>query len=90
MLDIAVDVDITHTWIGDLRVALASPDGHEVVLHAREGRSDDDILQTFTVENEVDLRSFVGRPATGDWQLSVSDHARRDVGKLNRWAMTIR
>jgi subtilisin-like proprotein convertase family protein len=88
--DIAVDVDISHTYIGDLRVSLSNPGSREVVLHAREGRSADDIQRTYTVEDEAGLRDFVGQPANGDWALSVSDHASRDVGKLNRWALTLR
>jgi subtilisin-like proprotein convertase family protein len=86
---IAVDVDITHTWIGDLRVVLSNPVGQEVVLHARQGQSADDIQRRYTIEDEPDLRDFIGQPADGDWMLSVSDHAKRDVGKLNRWGLTL-
>jgi subtilisin-like proprotein convertase family protein len=86
---IAVDVDITHTWIGDLRIVLADPTGREVILHAREGQAADDIQRRYTIEDEPDLRGFIGQPADGEWVLSVSDHARRDVGKLNRWALLL-
>jgi subtilisin-like proprotein convertase family protein len=88
--EITVDVDITHTYIGDLQVSLKNPANHEVVLHAREGRSTDDIQRTYTVDDEPALRDFIGQPANGDWVLSVSDHAWRDVGKLNRWGLTLR
>jgi subtilisin-like proprotein convertase family protein/subtilisin family serine protease len=88
--DIAVEVDITHTYIGDLRVSLSNPQKREVVLHAREGRSADDIQRTYTVEDEADLRDFIGQPGNGEWLLAVSDNAWRDVGKLNRWGLTLR
>ena len=88
--EIAVDIDITHTYIGDLRVAVSNPRNHEVVLHAKEGRSADDIQRTYTVDEEPALRDFIGQSANGDWVLSVSDNARRDVGKLNRWSLTLR
>ena len=88
--EIAVDVDITHTFIGDLRVSVSNPLNHEVVLHAQEGRSADDIQRTYTVDEEAALREFIGQPAAGDWVLSVSDNAWRDVGKLNRWGLTLR
>lgn len=88
--EIAVDIDITHTYIGDLRVAVSNPRNHEVVLHAQEGRSADDIQRTYTVDEEPALRDFIGLSGNGDWVLSVSDNARRDVGKLNRWSLTLR
>jgi subtilisin-like proprotein convertase family protein len=88
--DIAVDVDITHTYIGDLRVSVSNPQQQEVVLHAREGRSADDIQRTYTVGDEANLGNFIGQPANGDWVLSVSDNAWRDVGKLNRWGLILR
>jgi len=87
--DLAVEVDITHTWIGDLRVALTNPAGKEVVLHARAGRSADDIQRTYTVADEPALAGFIGQVANGEWTLTISDHASRDVGKLNRWALTL-
>ena len=85
-----MDIDITHTYIGDLRVAVSNPRNHEVVLHAQEGRSADDIQRTYTVDEEPALRDFIGQSGNGDWVLSVSDNARRDVGKLNRWSLTLR
>jgi subtilisin-like proprotein convertase family protein len=88
--EIAVDIDITHTYIGDLRVAVSNPQNREVVLHAQEGRSADDIQRTYTVDEEPALRDFIGQPAQGDWVLTVSDNAWRDVGKLNRWSLTLR
>jgi subtilisin-like proprotein convertase family protein len=88
--EIAVEVDITHTYIGDLRVAVSNPQNREVVLHAQEGRSADDIQRTYTVDEEPALRDFIGQPAQGDWVLTVGDNAWRDVGKLNRWSLTLR
>jgi subtilisin-like proprotein convertase family protein len=34
---VTVDLDITHPWVGDLRIVLASPDGTQVVLLDRPG-----------------------------------------------------
>jgi subtilisin-like proprotein convertase family protein len=33
--------------------------------------------------------TFIGQPAEGEWVLTVSDHARRDIGKLNQWGLTL-
>ncbi|MDX1282301.1 S8 family serine peptidase [Shewanella colwelliana] len=77
------DVDISHTWIGDLVVTLTSPAGTQVALHNREGGSADDIVKSW------DLSAFNGEMATGTWTLSVSDNVGADTGTLNNWGMAI-
>ncbi|QYK00963.1 S8 family serine peptidase [Shewanella psychrotolerans] len=77
------DVDISHTWIGDLVVTLTSPAGTEVTLHNRDGDSADDIVKSW------DLSAFNGEMATGTWTLSVSDHVGPDRGTLNSWGLVI-
>lgn len=86
---LSVEVDITHTWIGDLNLSLIGPAGDEVVLHSREGRSADDIQTTFTIADTPELAVFNGKQASGTWKLRVSDHANQDTGKLNRWAIIL-
>jgi serine protease len=81
--EMAVTVDITHTYIGDLRVTLTSPIGTLATLHDRSGGSADDIHQTYT------LSTFNSENAYGTWTLRVSDHAGVDVGTLDQWSMTI-
>jgi subtilisin-like proprotein convertase family protein len=88
--EIAVEIDITHTWIGDLNVSVRNPAGVEVALHEREGRSADDIQRTYRIDEAPDLGAFLGQDGDGDWTFSVSDNAGRDVGKLNRWALLLR
>jgi subtilisin-like proprotein convertase family protein len=87
---VEVSVDITHTWISDLRIILTSPAGTEVVLHDRGGGSADDIATTYTTATTPALGEFSGQPISGQWRLSVSDHASRDLGKLNSWRLVIR
>ncbi len=89
--DIAVDVDITHTFVGDLEVRLDGPNGEAAVLKERNvGGGTDNIQQTFVPVDAAELNRFVGIPASGQWELHVADHAGADVGKLNRWALVIR
>jgi len=76
-----VTVDITHTYIGDLTVALVAPDGTTATLHNREGGSADDIKKTFTVTQ------FAGKSISGNWTLRVSDGAASDTGRLNSWKL---
>jgi extracellular elastinolytic metalloproteinase len=79
-----LDVDITHTYIGDLEVKLVSPDGTRVKVHGRTGTSSDNLITTYTSETGA-LAPFVGKPVQGTWALIVADRAGQDVGKLNRW-----
>jgi aminopeptidase YwaD len=78
-----LDLDISHTYRGDLVVTLTSPSGKSAVVSNRAGGSADDIKGSF------DLSPFAGEPVAGDWKLSVQDAARQDVGTLNSWGLTI-
>ncbi len=79
---LAVTVNITHTYRGDLRVHLIK-DGTEVALHDRDGGSQDDLVETFSVDD------FVGEDIQGEWTLRVSDNARVDTGTLEGWSMEV-
>lgn len=87
---VEVSVNISHTWIGDLRVSLQSPAGTEVVLHDGTGGSDNNLLRTFTTANTPPLSALAGQPAAGAWRLKVADRAAQDRGKLNSWRLLIK
>jgi hypothetical protein len=75
---LAVTVDITHTYKGDLMVELLH-DGTKVkTLSDKVGGSTDDIKQTFTV-----TASEVGSSPNGTWSLHVVDTAAEDTGTVN-------
>ena len=87
---VEVTLDLSHTYIGDLRVRLRSPAGTEAVLHDRTGGAADNIARTYTPATTPALAALAGKPIAGAWALLVSDHDAVDVGKLNRWSVTIR
>jgi M6 family metalloprotease-like protein len=87
--EMRVGVDISHTYIGDLRVELVSPMGRQAVLHGRLGGSQDDLRMTYDTTPPSALTVMVGQPVRGDWLLRVTDLARRDVGTLNRWSLAV-
>ena len=64
-----VNVDITHTYIGDLIVRLVGPDNVQVDLHRRSGRSDNNINMTYDVANTPVLEAFIGAEVKGVWSL---------------------
>ena len=78
---VSIDVDISHTYIGDLRVTLTSPTGGQVVLHDNTGGSANDIKTTFQAD-------FSGFESQGSWELKAVDSARRDTGTINSWTLT--
>jgi len=82
-----VSLDITHTYIGDLKVELIAPSGQRAVLHNREGGSKDNLIVTYDCESTPELKAFLGLPSQGDWTLWVADQASLDTGKLNRWSI---
>jgi serine protease len=83
IFDTVADVDISHTWSGDLIVRLISAQGTVVTLQNKQGGSDDDIVKRFT------SAAFNGEVATGDWTLNVEDTAGSDVGTINGWSLTL-
>ncbi|MDI3403578.1 S8 family peptidase [Streptomyces cavernicola] len=76
-----VSVNITHTYIGDLRVQLVAPDGSAYTLKDYgTGGSADNINTTYTVDASAET-------AGGTWKLRVSDNASFDTGKIDSWAL---
>ncbi|RPH56871.1 hypothetical protein EHM82_02505, partial [bacterium] len=88
--DLRIQVNISHTYIGDLRVDLIAPDGTAVVLHNNTGGSANDLVRTYSVEEHPALRPLLGKSIRGTWQLRVRDTFRLDVGRLNRWRIAAR
>ncbi len=82
--EVQVDLNITHTWIGDLLVTLTSPTGTVVTLHNRTGGSADNIHQTYTFSTQ-----FTGQQAAGPWVLHVDDNFTADTGTLDSWTLRV-
>jgi PKD repeat protein len=79
---ISVDVNIVHTYIGDLTVDLIDPDGGVHNLHNRSGGSANDINQTYSVDVGSANR-------VGTWNLRVRDSANIDTGIIDSWSITL-
>ena len=87
--NIEVTVDITHTFIGDLIVQLETPSGTVITLHDQAGLGTDDLRRSYGLADTPDLRAVSGQPSAGAWTLKVADVVGQDVGKFNRWGLTI-
>ncbi|MGW6390955.1 S8 family serine peptidase [Streptomyces sp. NPDC055103] len=77
-----VDVDIKHTWRGDLVIDLIAPDGTVRNLKASSSSdSADNVLATYTVDASSEV-------ANGTWKLQVRDVASGDTGYIDSWNLT--
>lgn len=75
---------VQHSYRGDLKVALRSPSGTQVVLQDQEGANAQDLRLDVTMYEE-----FAGEPASGAWTLEVADLAAWDTGTLMGWAIVV-
>ncbi|MGW2018357.1 M28 family metallopeptidase [Streptomyces sp. NPDC001927] len=76
-----VDVNIVHTYRGDLVVDLVAPDGSVYNLHNQSGGSADNLVQAYTVNASSEV-------ANGAWKLRVQDRAAQDTGYINSVKLT--
>jgi subtilisin-like proprotein convertase family protein len=90
LTSVSVNVGITHTFQGDLEVALIGPDNTTVLLHNRTGGGTDNINTTYniTTRSAQALTAFNGKNTAGAWKLRVRDLAAADTGTLNSWKVT--
>lgn len=79
-----LNLKITHTYIGDLKVSLISPAGKEVVVHNNAGGS----AANLTLSN-LSVPGLVGQTATGTWKIKAIDNAAQDVGTITSWSLTL-
>jgi subtilisin family serine protease len=89
---LAVDVDLKHTYIGDLIVTLEPPAATGVaaiVLHRRAGGSAKDLKKRYDADNTAALARFAGKSCKGTWSLRIQDAAAQDTGTLVSFALAL-
>ena len=79
---VSVEVDITHNYIGDLKIDIIAPDGTSITLHDNSGGSTDNIDQPYAP-------LFGSIPISGVWTLQIHDRTAPDPGVLNSWTLVI-
>lgn len=90
--DLRVDVEITHTYRGDLVVLLHPPAGlgvGPITLHNRTGGSANDLKQSWDSTGASALGVLVGMSPEGTWELEVRDQAKQDTGLLKSWGLEL-
>ncbi|MBI3270169.1 MAG: discoidin domain-containing protein [Planctomycetes bacterium] len=91
--DMAVSVDLTHTFIGALKVTLTSPApaSKTILLHNQTGLGAQAIKTTYPTQTAPfeSLGTLIGDDAFGTWTLTVSDNdGFSDFGQLNEWRLS--
>ncbi|WP_342752247.1 proprotein convertase P-domain-containing protein [Actinokineospora auranticolor] len=77
-----VDVDIKHTFRGDVVVDLVAPDGSTYRLkNSSTSDSADNILASYTVNASSEV-------ANGTWRLKAQDTYNADTGYIDSWKLT--
>ncbi|MCA9581444.1 MAG: proprotein convertase P-domain-containing protein [Myxococcales bacterium] len=91
VLSVDVDVDITHTYIGDLTITLSSPKGTKAILHNGTGGTADDIVGNYpyTLASAEPLSIFKGEDPNGTWSLTLVDDFSVYEGTLQSWSLNI-
>jgi serine protease len=77
---ITIDVDIKHTWVGDLKLTLVAPSGASAVLREYTGGSADNIVESYNI-------NATGVERNGTWKLQVNDNAGGDTGYIDSWTV---
>ncbi len=82
--DLSVDVEIEHTYNGDIQLELIHPDGDVVEIREADGTPGHDV----SIE-DLGVPEFIGEESEGTWELRASDHARFDEGTITGWSLQI-
>jgi subtilisin-like proprotein convertase family protein len=88
---LTVDVNITHTYRGDLELYLNSPNGTRVQLKSSAQDNSADLIGNYprNFEPAEALSAFNGENPNGTWTLNVADVFDIDQGTLNSWQLNI-
>jgi len=84
--EITIDLEIEHTYRGDLIVELKKDNVSVVVFDGT--RLPNGWEDNVSLTSEV-LDGFLGAPMRGNWELTVRDTARADIGHLVSWGINI-
>lgn len=96
IIEVTIDVDITHWWRGDVIVEVTAPNGTTVRLHNNSGGSADNIVGTYPFPSDPNLESgaglldLEGTNGTGDWVIYARDTwTSSSTGTFNSWGVNL-
>ncbi|MBM0743808.1 S8 family serine peptidase [Phormidium sp. CLA17] len=86
---IQINLELQHSFLGDLEVSLIAPSKQTVLLQARTLGCRTTWQATYSPQSTPALSRCVGQSAQGTWQLKVVDAALGDTGTLKNWQLTL-
>jgi subtilisin family serine protease len=90
---LAVHIDLQHSYIGDLLITLRPPPERklaDVVLHDRQGGSTKNLKRVFDLSNTPKLAAYSGATCSGRWTLRIADQAAADSGTLVTFGLELK
>jgi subtilisin-like proprotein convertase family protein len=87
-----IEIDIQHTYIGDLVLTLIPPavtSTRKIVLHNRAGGSNRNLKRAFDALTTPELAALKGKKANGSWKLEIQDKEVRDEGTLVKFGLKL-
>ncbi len=74
-----LSIDISHSYIGDIKIELISPEGKSIELRYRKGGSGKVISDIYSSEI---MNAFAGEMIRGTWSVVVTDTYNKDTGYI--------
>lgn len=85
---VVVNVDITHTYRGDIILVLQHGASQHIIFDGRELPSNERYLDDIQLQ-DLEVEGFNNSEAAGTWTLWAYDIVRQDVGQITGWNMTL-
>ncbi|MDG1215392.1 MAG: proprotein convertase P-domain-containing protein, partial [Luminiphilus sp.] len=81
---LSLDLNIAHSYRGDLKITLTSPAGTEVTIKDSDYDSDDDVILDAYI-----VGGFAGETVQGNWTLEITDtYPQADDGTWISWGLS--
>lgn len=90
LTEVDVSIAVEHTRPEDLRIAVTSPSGTEVVLRDSDPTFFRPVVYDETAAPLGDLEDFNGEMSDGDWTLCIDDQSAGETGSILDWALELR
>lgn len=84
---VELDLDVAHSYVGDLLVKLVAPGQPHIDLYKQEFSASPDLKLHFTSDDR--LKALVGQQAQGDWIIFAADLSSGETGAIRQWAIKI-
>ena len=89
LVDLQVQVQVNHDFLGDLSLTLVAPSGAQVMIQGRTLGCQRQLHQTYGLTTTPALINLLGEAVQGSWRLRAIDHAPGATGQVVAWGLTL-